>query len=123
MKSAVFLALAILFEVFGSTMLKLSNGFTEIFPSIGVVVGFLASFTLLGLALKRIGLSTAYAIWSGLGTGLTATIGILLFDEEISFLKVIALSLIILGVVILNKSKDNTENESEEKIETSQIYE
>lgn len=121
MKSALYLALAILFEVFGSTMLKLSNGFTAIFPSIGVVVGFLASFTLLGLSLKKIALSTAYAIWSGVGTALTACIGIILFREEIGSLKVLALVLIILGVVILNKSKEIPESEKNEAI--SHVYE
>lgn len=115
MKSAFFLAFAILFEVFGSTMLKLSNGFTVLLPSIGVAVGFLTSFTFLGLALKEIALSTAYAIWSGLGTALTACIGIFMFREEISLLKVIALLFIIAGVVILNQSKDGAESQKQKR--------
>jgi multidrug resistance protein EbrB len=66
MKSVVYLSLAILSEVFGSTMLKLTDGFTNTLPIIGVVIGFLFSFSFLSLALKSIPLSSAYATWSGL---------------------------------------------------------
>ncbi|URN95748.1 MAG: multidrug efflux SMR transporter [Candidatus Pristimantibacillus lignocellulolyticus] len=103
-KGAMYLTCAILFEVCGSTMLKYSEGFTILWPSIGVVIGFLTSFTCLGLALKSMSLSTAYAIWSGVGTALTACIGILLFEEQINALKITALLFIIVGVAILNKS-------------------
>jgi len=103
-KGAIYLTFAILFEVFGSTMLKYSAGFTVLWPSIGVAIGFLTSFTCLGLALKSMSLSTAYAIWSGVGTALTACVGILLFGEQINALKITALLFIIVGVAILNKS-------------------
>lgn len=112
MKSIVFLGLAILFEVFGSTMLKISEGFTVLYPSIGVVVGYLASFTLLGFALKSLPLSSAYAVWSGLGTALTAIVGVMLFNEGMSFSKVLALLFIIVGIVILNKSNDYSKQKS-----------
>ncbi|GIO25341.1 multidrug efflux SMR transporter [Oceanobacillus sp. J11TS1] len=113
-KSFLFLGLAILCEAFGSTMLKLSEGFSLLYPSIGVVVGYLASFTFLGLSLKSIPLSNAYAIWAGLGTAFTVAIGIVLFREDISFVKVLAVLFIIAGVVILNKSKDYSKQKSEE---------
>lgn len=100
------LLLAILCEVFASSMLKLSEGFTVLFPSIGVIIGYIASFLFLGLSLKEIPLSNAYAIWSGLGTALTAIVGIVIFHEEISLLKVFALVLIIYGVMLLNKAKE-----------------
>lgn len=116
MKNGLFLAAAILFEVFGTTMLKLSNGFTVLFPSLGVIVGFLISFSFFGLALRGIALSTAYAIWSGIGTALTACVGIILFAEGIGLLKVVALLLIIAGVVILNKS--NADPTKEQYAET-----
>lgn len=109
MRSALFLALAIVCEIFGTTMLKMSNGFTILIPSILVVIGFLSAFAFLGLALKGIALSTAYAIWSGVGTALTATIGMLVFGESMSALKMIALTLIVVGVVVLNKSGDAEE--------------
>ncbi len=119
MKNVLFLALAIFFEVCGTTMLKLSNGFTVLFPSLGVIVFFSTSFAFFGLALKRIALSTAYAVWSGVGTALTACVGIALFGEGMSLLKVVALLLIIVGVVILNKSNDGTKEEQNGKTEIS----
>lgn len=102
----LFLLLAILSEVFGTTMLKISEGFSILLPSMGVIAGYLASFFFLGISLKSIPLSSAYAIWSGLGTAFTAAIGVVLFHEEISLLKVLAMLFIIVGVVILNKSRD-----------------
>lgn len=77
-----------------------------LFPSMGVIAGYLVSFIFLGVSLKSIPLSNAYAIWSGLGTAFTAAIGVVLFHEEISLLKVLALLIVIVGVAILNKSKD-----------------
>jgi len=112
-KNYIYLALAIVFEVFGSTMLKLSKGFTVFYPSVGVVVGFLVSFIFLGISLKGIPLSFAYAIWAGLGMALTAGVGVVLFKEEMSFLKTLALLLIIGGVVILNKSQSQSEKKEE----------
>lgn len=110
MKQAmIYLSIAIVFESFGTTMLKLSEGFTVVWASIGVIVGFLISFTSLSFALKKIALSTAYAIWSGVGTAFTALIGVFLFQEHMSLMKAIALILIILGIVIMNKSKSEEE--------------
>ncbi|MFY9140362.1 MAG: multidrug efflux SMR transporter [Thermacetogeniaceae bacterium] len=105
-KGFLFLLLAILSEVFGTTMLKISEGFSILLPSMGVIAGYLASFYFLGMSLKSIPLSSAYAIWSGLGTAFTAAIGVVLFHEEISLLKALAVFFIIVGVVILNKSRD-----------------
>lgn len=106
MKGYFLLAIAIITEVFGTTMLKLSEGFTILPPSIGVIVAFVLSF-FLGLCLNELPLSTAYAIWAGVGTGLTAIVGILVFGETISFVKTLSLLLIIGGIVLLNKDKSN----------------
>lgn len=103
-KAILFLTCAILFETFGTTMLKLSDGFTNVWPSLGVAVGFLISFTSLSLALKKIPLSVAYATWSAAGTALTAIIGVMLFSEQLDAVKVLALGLIIVGIVIMNMS-------------------
>lgn len=73
MRGFLYLALAILSEVFGSTMLKLSEGFTQFWPIIGVAAGFLSAFTFLSFSLRTIDLSSAYATWSGIGTALTAS--------------------------------------------------
>ncbi|CUB22141.1 Multidrug resistance protein EbrB [Bacillus safensis] len=105
MKGILYLTGAILTEVFGSTMLKLSQGFSQLLPSIGVLIGFGCAFTFLSLALKTIELSSAYATWSGVGTALTALVGLVLFNETISTKGFIGLALVICGVIVLNQSK------------------
>ncbi|MBN2111441.1 MAG: multidrug efflux SMR transporter [Methanosarcinaceae archaeon] len=100
--SYVFLALAICFEVCGTTCMKLSDGFTKILPSIMIFVFYGISFVSFTIALKRIDVSVAYAIWAGLGVALISMIGITVFDEPVTLLKVISLFLIILGVVGVN---------------------
>ena len=98
----LYLILAILFEVAGTTSMKLSEGFTKLVPSILLGVFYTISFGMLTLALKRIDVSVAYAVWSGVGTALIATIGVLYFKEPMTALKLISLALIIGGVVGLN---------------------
>lgn len=93
---------AILLEIVATTSLKMSDGFTRLVPSITVVIGYAASFYLLSLALKYLPLGTAYAIWSGLGTALTVVVGIILWQESITPLRMFAIAVIIAGVVLLN---------------------
>ncbi|WJE52371.1 multidrug efflux SMR transporter [Bacillus cereus] len=104
MKAFLFLAIAIVSEVFGTTMLKVSNGFTKVLPSIGVVLGFASAFFFLSKALQHIQLSTAYAIWSGVGTALTALIGVLVWKDVFTWQTAVGIVLIIGGVVVLNMS-------------------
>ena len=103
--SAVYLALAIMLEICGTTSLKLSDGFTRIGPSGAVVLCYAASFALLSLALRRIELSIAYAVWSGVGTAVVATIGIFWFGESAGGWKLLCLALIVLGVAGLHLSE------------------
>ncbi|MEC3609468.1 DMT family transporter [Bacillus glycinifermentans] len=119
MKGILFLAAAILSEVFGSTMLKLSEGFSVPVPAIGVVIGFASSFTFLSFSLKTLALSSAYATWAGTGTALTAGIGYFLFNEPFNTKTVIGLVLVIYGVFLLNHSKkeDNAETRTRLTIE------
>jgi len=100
----VYLVLTILFEVTGTTALKLSQGFSHLAPSLVVVVSYCLSFYLLSLTLKKMEVGVVYAIWSAVGTALIATIGILWFNAPISVLKIGSLALIILGVIGLNLS-------------------
>ena len=97
-----FLLLAIVAEVFASSMLKRTEGLTRIWPSIGVVVGYGTAFYCLALTLKVIPIGTAYAIWAGLGTALTAIVGVVLYKEIFNRKKVIGILCIIMGVVVLN---------------------
>ena len=100
----VYLGLAILLEVFGTTCMKLSEGFTKTVPSILLFVFYTLSFGMLTLALKKFDVSIAYAVWSGVGTALIASIGVLWFKEPATAMKLVSLGLIILGVVGLNLS-------------------
>lgn len=99
MTAGFYLLLAILLEVAGTTSMKLSNGFTQLVPSILIFVFYILSFTCLTFSLKRLEVSLAYAIWSGLGTLLIALIGVFFFHEGMTALKCISLMLIIIGVV------------------------
>lgn len=100
--NALYLAVAIVLEVCGTTALKLSDGFTRPGPSGIVVVCYAASFAALSLALRRIDLSIAYAVWAGVGTALVAAIGILWFGEPAGAWKLFFLALIVLGVAGLH---------------------
>ncbi len=98
------LAGAIVLEVSGTVSMKLSDGFTKLLPSILIFVFYAASFAVLTLALKKIDVSVAYAVWAGVGTALIAAIGILYFKEPLSALKVFSIFLIIAGVIGLHLS-------------------
>jgi small multidrug resistance pump len=95
----IILIFAILTEVAGTIAMKLSRGFTRFVPSIAMGAFYTISFVLLTVALKKINVSVAYAIWSGIGTALIAIIGFLWFKESMNALKIVSIVLIILGVV------------------------
>ena len=96
------LACSVVSEVFGSTMLKLSNGFKHKLPIIGVVFGFGIAFYIFSLALVDLPLGFSYAIWSGSGTILTAFVGVFLFQEKINKQGMLGIFLLITGIVMLN---------------------
>jgi small multidrug resistance pump len=98
----LFLAIAIMSEIFGTSMLKASAGFTKLYPSAATVVGFGVAFYSLSVALQQIPLGIAYAIWSGVGTAITAVIGIVIWKETASLATVIGILLIIAGVFVIN---------------------
>ena len=98
----VMLALAIASEVIATTSLKYTEGFTRLWPSFITTVGYVAAFALLSQALKAVPVSTAYAIWSGVGTATVAVIGIVFLGEPGGVLKTAGIAIIILGVVLLN---------------------
>ena len=102
MKAWIFLILAILFEVAGTTSMKLSEGFSKLIPSILLFVFYAASFVAVTFALEKIDISVAYAVWSGVGTALITIVGILFFRETVTVLKIVSIILIIIGVVGLN---------------------
>lgn len=103
--SWIYLIIAILFEVSGTTCMKLSEGFTKIVPSVLIFVFYGLCFTFLTFALKRLEVSVAYSVWAGLGTILVALIGIIWFRESATLIKLVSISLIIIGVIGINASQ------------------
>ncbi|MBI5506073.1 MAG: multidrug efflux SMR transporter [Deltaproteobacteria bacterium] len=97
-----YLFLAIGLEISGTTCMKLSQGFTRPVPSFLLFFFYTLSVVFLTLAVKRLDISIAYAVWSGLGTALMACIGIAWFGEPLTTARAVALGLIILGVVGVN---------------------
>lgn len=97
----LYLAGAIIAEVFGSSMMKLTATIKSKKPIFGIVIGYVLAFYLLSLALVSIPLSFAYAVWSGIGTALTAFIGFLIFKEKINLQTAIGIGLLIIGLVFM----------------------
>lgn len=102
MRGYIYLFFSILFEVIGSACLKMSDGFTNVVPSLLLILLYGLSFSIFVLALKTISLSVGYSIWSGLGTAGAALVGVMLFNEIISGINMIGLIIIIIGVVVMN---------------------
>lgn len=98
----LYLLFSIIGELIGTSMVKASEGFTKLFPVLGVVSSFAFSFFFLSLSLKTLPLNMAYAIWSGLGTVATVLISVLIWKEKITVGSVIGILLIIAGVAVLN---------------------
>ncbi|WP_226668139.1 DMT family transporter [Metabacillus litoralis] len=99
------LFISIVLEVFGSTMLKFSEGFKKLFPSIFVVVGYGLAFYLLSIVLKTLPLGIVYATWSGIGTIFTVCVGVYLFKEKLNKQGYVGIGLLVVGLVIMNMSK------------------
>ena len=101
MKNWIFLTLAIAAEVAGTSLLKASEGFTKIGPSIGLVLAYGLSLYFLALTLKVIPVVIAYAIWSGLGIVFITLIGRYVFAQQLDMPAIIGISLILAGVVFM----------------------
>lgn len=92
----LFLAAAL--EIVWAVGLKSTDGFTRLWPSVGVGTAMVASMLLLALAVRSIPIGTAYAIWTGIGAAGTAVVGIWLFDESAAVARLACLALIVIGV-------------------------
>lgn len=98
------LFLAGIFEVLWAIGLKYSEGFTKLNPTIFTIVTMVISVYLLSLALKTLPLGTAYAVWVGIGSIGVVIAGVFLFNESVSFFRLISIAFIIVGVIGLNIS-------------------
>jgi small multidrug resistance pump len=95
---------AILLEVAGTTSMRLAEGFTRLTPSIMIFVFYAGSFALNTLVIRVLGLSVVYGVWSGVGTVLTALIGIYYFKEPATAVKMVSIGLIVIGVLGLHSA-------------------
>ena len=91
-----------LLETGFAVCLKMSDGFSRIWPTIGFALFALGSFGLLTSALRRLEVGSAYAVWTGIGAAGTVLFGMLFLDESSSPMKILSISLIVAGVVGLN---------------------
>ena len=101
MSKWIFLTLAIISEVIGTSYLKSTEGFTKLLPSIIVLAGYCAAFYFLSLTLDSIPIGMAYAIWSGVGIAAITVVSVIFFEQKLDFAAVVGMGLIIAGVVVL----------------------
>jgi quaternary ammonium compound-resistance protein SugE len=94
-------------EVGFATMLKLSNGFTKLWPSLVFIVFAAGSFSLLSWSLKFLPIGTAYAVWTGIGAAGTAILGMIIFKDPVSIARISAIAFIVFGVILLNFSSSS----------------
>jgi len=98
----IYLAIAIVTEVIGTSALKSSQGFTRLLPSVTVIVSYIISFYLLSLTLSSIPVGVVYAVWSGAGIVLLALIGAFFFRQTLDTPAIVGVGLILAGVLVIN---------------------
>lgn len=101
MNPYLMIAIAACAEVFADSMLKASQGFKYKLPVVGIVVGYVVAFWCISQALMMLPLGPVYAIWTGAGIALTAIVGAIIWKEGFNLKKIVGLTLIIGGIVIL----------------------
>jgi quaternary ammonium compound-resistance protein SugE len=97
----IYLFVAGVLEVLWAFYMKQSHGFTRLAPTVTTIVGMIASFGLLSIAMKTLPLGTAYTIWTGIGAVGSFIVGIIVLGEDISTLRLLAALLIVAGLVLM----------------------
>lgn len=92
------LAVAGLFEIGWAVGLKYTDGFTRLWPSVGTGLAMVVSVVLLALAVRTLPIGTAYAVWTGIGAAGTVILGIVLFGEPATLLRLLFVGLIVAGI-------------------------
>ncbi len=98
----LYLSVAIVAEVIGTSFLKSSEGFTRLGPSLVVVVSYILAFYFLALTLKTLPVGVAYAVWAGAGVALIALAGYLFFGQTLDLPAIFGIGLIVAGVMVIN---------------------
>jgi quaternary ammonium compound-resistance protein SugE len=100
----VLLLVAGVLEVVWAFTMKLSEGFTRLGPTVVTLLAMLASFALLSISMKTLPLGTAYTVWTGIGAVGAFIVGIVVLNEPVTFVRVVAASLIVSGLVLMKLS-------------------
>ena len=101
----LFLLVAIIAEVFATSLIKSTEGFTRLWPTVGCLAGYGVAFYMLSIAIARgMQVGIGYALWSAIGTTLIVIVGIAFLDEPLTAMKVAGVTLVVAGVVTLNLS-------------------
>lgn len=95
----IVLLVAGILEIGWAVGLKYTEGFTRLWPSVATISAMAASLALLGVAVRTLPIGTAYALWTGIGTVGTVIIGIILFGEPATFVRLLCVFLIVSGIV------------------------
>ena len=104
MQYYLYLAVAIVGELIGTTCLKYSAGFTKLVPTLATITAYTICFYFFSRALNGIHLNVAYATWSALGIVVATLLSVFLFNEQITPMGIVGTIIVIIGVVILNMS-------------------
>ena len=96
------LLVAIVSEVCATSLLKITEGFTKIWPSLGVLLGYTLSFYLLSLVVKVLPVGIVYALWSGLGIVCVSVVGLLCYDQQLDFPALLGMGFILVGVMVIS---------------------
>lgn len=102
MQQWIFLSIAIVSEVIATTSLKAAEGFTHLWPSIFVVVGYSIAFYFLSLTLKTIPVGVVYAIWSGAGIAIITVVAWVIYGQSLNAPSIFGMLLIVTGIIVLN---------------------
>lgn len=106
--SYIYLAIAIISEVIGTSAITATDGFTRLVPSIVTLVGYGVSFYFLALAVRTIPVGITYAIWSGVGVVLIVVIGWTYYDQKLDRPALFGIALIVAGVIVMNLFSEST---------------
>lgn len=97
-----YLSIAIVLELLGTTFMKYSDGFTKLWPAVLTLLSYGVCYFFFARALQSINLSVAYATWCGIGIVAATLLSVLIFKESLSFMGVVGIALVLIGVIILN---------------------